>query len=436
MARAPGDGGGLRALFEEIERAQRLPATEVQRRQFAQLGRLAEHAAGASPHFRVRLDGAGLDAADLAHADGLRRLAPLTRRDIQSAGDALFCRQVPKGHLPLATTQTSGATGEPVVVRRSAPTRAVWAAMTLRQHAWFGHDHAGRFASIRATVDRVVELEDWGPPANRLHRTGPALGLPVGLDTGEMLDRLDAFRPNLLLVMPTTLADFVRSWRAGRAVPVGLTHVETTGETVPDELRRGLAEVAGLRIDDTYSSQEVGNIAMQCPESGLYHVMAEAVMVEVVDESGRPCGDGEVGRVVVTDLLNFATPLIRYDIGDYAEVGPACPCGRGSPTLRRIVGRERNMVVKPDGSRHWPMVGFHRFRDIAPIRQYQMIQQTTTGIEVRLVAPRPLTAAEEAELAELIRASLGHPFELAFRYFDDELPRGPGGKFEEFLREF
>ena len=77
-----------------------------------------------------------------------------------------------------------------------------------------------------------------------------------------------------------------------------------------------------------YSSQEVGYIALQCPENESYHIQAENVLVEILDDDGLPCEPGEVGRVVVTALHNLATPLLRYDIGDYAEVGSPCSCGR------------------------------------------------------------------------------------------------------------
>ena len=96
-----------------------------------------------------------------------------------------------------------------------------------------------------------------------------------------------------------------------------------------------------------YSSQEVGYIALECPTGESYHVQAENVLVEVLDDQDRPCSPGDVGRVVVTALHNFATPLLRYDIGDYAEVGAPCPCGRGLPALRRIMGRQRNMALLP-----------------------------------------------------------------------------------------
>ena len=91
------------------------------------------------------------------------------------------------------------------------------------------------------------------------------------------------------------------------------------------------------------------------------------------------------------------------------------------------------MVKLPDGSTHWPLVGFHRFRDIAPLRQYQLIQRSLEEIELRLVCDRALKTDEETRLAAVIRDALGHPFALRFVYFDGELPRSANGKFEEFV---
>ena len=174
-------------------------------------------------------------------------------------------------------------------------------------------------------------------------------------------------------------------------------------------------------------------MALQCPDFDHYHVQGEVARVEVLDESGRPCPAGAVGRVVVTPLHNLATPLIRYAIGDYAEVGPPCPCGRGLPVLRRILGRTRNMVRLPNGDLHWAALESQRFAEIAPIVQYQLIQ-TQAGIEMKLVARRPLDADEEARLRTLVHAALGHPFPVRFTYHD-AIPRAAGGKFEEFRSE-
>ena len=83
-----------------------------------------------------------------------------------------------------------------------------------------------------------------------------------------------------------------------------------------------------------YSCEEAGYIALQCPQAEHYHCQSESVLVEVLDDEGRPCTPGQVGKVVLTALHNFAMPLIRYENQDYAEVGPPCACGRGLPVKR------------------------------------------------------------------------------------------------------
>jgi phenylacetate-CoA ligase len=410
-----------------------LPAAEMQARQHRHLLAVARHAAQHAPHFRGRLEAAGLASDDLATPEGLRRLPVLRRREVQKAGDSLYSDSVPAMHEPINETRTSGSTGEPVVVRRTAVTTLLWMAITLRDHLWHRRDFGARLASIRAHLSRPVRQVGWGQPASLLHRTGPSEAMPITTDIARQADWLLRFDPAYLLIYPNNLAALVRHCEQHEIRFPGLRQIRTIGETLPPSLRQATLDALGVDIADAYSSQEIGYIALQCPDSGLYHVMAEGVIAEVLNEDGRPCGDGEVGRMTVTDLHNLATPMVRYDIGDFAEVAGPCACGRGLPTLRRILGRERNLILLPDGSRHWPLVGFGRFREVAPIQQYQLIQHSREEVEVRLVAERGLTSGEEAELGEVIRSALGHPFQLRFTYFETEIPRGPGGKFEEFV---
>jgi phenylacetate-CoA ligase len=158
------------------------------------------------------------------------------------------------------------------------------------------------------------------------------------------------------------------------------------------------------------------------------------VLVEILDERGRACAPGETGRVVVTDLHNFATPLVRYVIGDYAEVGEPCPCGRGLPVLSRIAGRVRNMLVTAHGKRLWPRLSDRRFRDIAPVLQRQAVQKELDLIELRLVTAKPLEASQEERLRALVLAGMPQGMRLELRYCQ-AIARGAGGKFEDFICE-
>lgn len=87
----------------------------------------------------------------------------------------------------------------------------------------------------------------------------------------------------------------------------------------------------------------------------------------------------------------------------------------------------------PNGTRHWPLTGYNRYRAIAAVRQYQLIQFTPEDVEVRLVTDGPVSPMQETELGNHIVATLGHPFRLRFRYFEGRLPLPPSGKFEEFV---
>ena len=165
-----------------------------------------------------------------------------------------------------------------------------------------------------------------------------------------------------------------------------------------------------------------------------YHVQSEGLVVEVLDDDGMPCAPGRVGRVVVTTLHNFAMPLVRYEIGDYAEPGEPCACGRGLPVLRRILGRVRNTLVTADGRRYWPIFSTRKLVDVAPILQHQFVQKEYDLIEVKLVTAVPLGPEQEAQMRRHILSQVPSGMRLRFTY-TDTIPRNAGGKFEDFVSE-
>lgn len=430
-----GPGATVLALARQLEASQWLDAVAHRTRQLAQLGRTASWLAAHSPAFARRLHAAGLDPHALAEPTGLAALPPVERRWFQTESD-IASDAVPAGHAPLGETVTSGSTGEFLRVRRTRANQLVWLAMVLRDHAWRRTDFSVPLATVRATNAAVSHHADWGAPASLLFETGPAMKLPIDLPGDKMLDRLREFGTGNLVIYPNALGVLLGSVEArGQGIET-LRAIRTVGEVTTHELRKRTHATFGIEIADAYTSQEVGYLALQCPDSGLYHTMSEAMIVEVLRPDGSACEEGETGIVAVTDLHNHATPIVRYMLGDMAEVGGPCPCGRGLPTLRRIVGRSRNLLRLPDGTRVWPSLGGfgpEGFLHKVPILQYQCVQTEIERIEVRLFTARPLTPAEEQLVADRMGRALGHPFRLDFRYFDQRLPLPASGKFEDFV---
>jgi phenylacetate-CoA ligase len=432
-AGARDSAGNLPALVRQLEAAQWASPDTIAAGQRRHLRRLAEHCAAYSPRFARRLAEAGVTPADLAEPGGLSMLPVLTRRDLQSWGGEAFCSSVPHGHGDVVVTRTSGSTGEPVAVRRTGISTLFWNAMAMRELGWHRRNPAGRLCAIRANVGSYALLDSWGSPASCFARTGPRLMLPIATPVEQLVEWVVGFRPTFLVIYPSTLDAFTAHCRQHWITVPDLRHVLTIGETLSPAIRAAAEVTFAAEVADCYSSQELGQIAAQCPTSGLYHVMAESVIAEVLTDAGEPCGEGQAGRVVITDLHNYATPLVRYEIGDVAEIAPPCACGRGLPTWKRILGRERNLLLMSDGTRHWPVIGLLRCRDVAPIVQYQLVQERLDAIEVRLVVERPLSRDEERAVVDLVHASLGHHLTLRLSYVAGRMPVGPTGKFEEFV---
>jgi phenylacetate-CoA ligase len=258
--------------------------------------------------------------------------------------------------------------------------------------------------------------------------------LPVSNSVEVQLRWLEEQQPDYLQTFPSNLAELARLALARDTRLARLREAWTVGEIVTPELRALCRDAWGVKVVDAYTTEEVGYLGLQCPDHEHYHVQSEFIAVEVIDTRGKPCRPGQVGPVVVTPLHNFAMPLVRYVLGDYAEAGPACACGRGLPVLSRIMGRVRNMLVTASGQLYWPSFGTRRLTDIAPVLQHQLVQKDFDLIEVRLVTARILSPEEEQAIRRRILSRLPAPFEIRFVYLN-EISRSASGKFEDFMSE-
>lgn len=430
----PDEAGALALAVQfQLEQTQWWAPHALERQQLLQLSELLRHAHDTIPFWRERLRAAGYNPQQQLTRERFSTLPLLTREDIQRQGEALLCRSVPQQHGRITRGETSGSTGKPITFFGTGVTRFLWRAFTLREHLWHRRDFSGKFAAIRTKVEDR-EQPTWGPAADVAIATGACVTLNVRTDVDAQLAWLQGQDPDYLITHPSNLRALAQRALARAVKLPRLRQARTFGETLGADVRALCRQAWGVAIADIYSAEEVGNMALQCPEYEHYHVQAEGAVLEVLDRRGVPCEPGAVGRVVVTPLHNFAMPLIRYEIGDYAEVGPPCVCGRGLPVLARVMGRARNMVRLPDGREHWPSFPAELWTEIAPVEQFRLVQREPCMIEAQFVAAHSLSAAEETELVAALRASLGYPFDIRLTRVA-AIERGSNLKFEDFVSE-
>lgn len=430
------------AVMFQLEHSQWWKPEEIKAKQLRQVGQLVTHAYHTVPFYKQRLDEAGIVPKGRITANQFAKIPLLKREDIQRAGNALHSAKVPPSHGQVGEIFTSGSTGLPIRALRTRLSMFFFDAITLRGHYWHGFDLNKKLAAIRNSKKGHAPYPNggkgrWGNITTPATGAGEAVTLNLLCTAKQQVDWLQRQKPEYLLTLPSNFRQIAEYCLERKIRLPNLLKGQTISEVVSPAVREICREALGIELCDIYSAREAGYMALQCPFHEHYHVQSEAAMMEILNAEGKACAPGEVGRVAVTPLHNFAMPLLRYDIGDYAEAGEACPCGRGLPVLKRILGREQGMLVLPSGAKMTTLLGsgdIKKLLGLAPVRQYQFVQKDLETIEARLAAKRGLTAAEEKNIAEWLAAKFGHPFTVKFTYLD-EIAKAPSGKFHDFICE-
>ncbi|MEI6598328.1 MAG: AMP-binding protein, partial [bacterium] len=306
---------------------------------------------------------------------------------------------------------------------------------------WHERDFSGKLCAIRwasagvAMPPNGTPGQNWGEVVEPIFASGPTSLLNVTAKLSEQFEWLQREKPDYLISFPSNLLALVQYVQENGLKLPPVQHIRVVGETLTSATRKALVDAWGVPVVDMYTCEEVGYLAAQCPQADHFHVQSENVILEIVDDEGRACPVGVTGRVLITSLNNFATPLIRYEVGDYAEFGPPCTCGRGLPVINRIHGRQRNRLIMPSGESLFPYLGEHGqiLKETGvKVRQFQCVQHSIKSIEIKLVLERALNAEEQGRVTLMMQRHLGYPFEISYTFLPD-IPRGPNGKFEEFI---
>jgi len=205
--------------------------------------------------------------------------------------------------------------------------------------------------------------------------------------------------------------------------------------TVTEHARKVLEETFGAQVHNKYGSRDCGDMACECDHGNL-HIYTPNVVLEIVDEDGHPVEPGATGRILVTILGNRSFPLIRYEIGDIGSLSSdRCSCGRSFPLMKQIEGRTMEMLQTTDGRYISPVYFRHLIGVVHNpgfIRRFQIVQQTTTRIELRIElengAPEDRVSHTLDNILRDLRAVFGNETEIrVFRM--NEIPLSGSGKF-------
>jgi phenylacetate-CoA ligase len=422
---------GLARRMRDIRRFEALPQKAQREQQQQRLQRILQHAYDTVPHYRKRFDDAGFKPSD-GRVDRPLPLPALKRDDLRDGGAAL--RSSAYRLQDLRQAGSSGTTSTPIQFYRDIESLRDKSAVQLQLNSWSGFEAGDRVLLMWGAHRDLMMQPNWRWKfyEETLLRRIPA---PSGMINDEILERFreryETLRPKVLFAYSTVLAAF-----ASYLVRHGMNHrpaiVIATAEVMNDENRRLVESTFGVPVTMHYGSRELGMIASECAQHQGLHFHPWSSYVEFDPIGDTP--DGPAYRLLITDLLNYGQPFIRYDTGDCVTLGSQqCACGRSFPLVNKILGRVCEGIVLADGGiipgitlgTQMAQMG-HTFRSIA---QVQFVQKSLQHIHLRY-AVKGNEQSKQSELSSIctaIDALMNQPMNWSLEQVAD-IPRERSGK--------
>jgi phenylacetate-CoA ligase len=423
-------GRRILSKLSYLEGSQWWSLEQIKKWQSDRLAELIHHAHDTVPHYRRSFGAAGITPADVRTVADLPRLPLLTKSIIQEYRDGLVSAQFsPKRRI---SNSTGGSTGTPIRFYQDQQQQDWATANKLRCNGWAGWDFGKR------------TLRLWGHPQD-LRATQTARGKLRGMvlsehtldafrfSSGEMADLADYFRrkkPQIVVAYASMISHFA-AYVDERGItdlppPLGII---TSADMLLPQMRTLIEGVLHAEVFDRYGCREVATIAAECREHMGMHVNADRLIVEFIDGADQPCPPGEAGRVVITDLFNYAMPFIRYDIEDIAILAANdCACGRGLPLLEELIGRYADILVTPQGQFVSTSALTTLLPNVPGLQECQLVQKAIDRLQVNVVQRPDYDQRSEAMFHHHLAKHFGPKMSITFRYVDDIPPTTSGKK--------
>ena len=406
-----------------LARSQWWSAERVREFQWQELKNLLAYAFTSVPYLRQKYRSAGIALEDVRSWDDFGRLPTLTRAEVNAHGRDL-CSAAYDGKL--LPHSTGGSTGVPTRFFRTYESYDWRLAAKDRAYSWSGW-HLGQRALYLwgAPIGSVSRRQAWKLRAHEMVQR--QLVINTFSQSVELWQNVYArarvFRPVLVVGYVSSLEAFASYLaRTGQVMP-GPVSAIAAAEPLFDRARRQIEAGLGVPVFNTYGSREFMSIAAECECRDGLHVQAENLVVETKDQSGaRP------SEILVTDLHNYGTCFIRYEIGDLGSIADTpCRCGRGLPRLAVVEGRLLDALRTADG-RTVPGEFFpHLLKEIPECAEYQVAQQSIGRIVISAVLRAPLSEASRSLLRSEIVRVFGSGTTCEVRPVD-QVPRLQSGK--------
>ncbi len=423
------NGSARLRIFAELEKSQYWSRQVLLDQQWKLFKAMFAHAYETCPYYRQKYRDAGIAPADLRLPEDISNVPTITKEEIQQHRDEM----VSSGYAvtSLIPDMTGGSTGSPMQFYYDNDRLDSRVGATLRHNHWAGWDVGDRAAILwGAPQDTIVSgrlkdrIRTW-IQERRIILDASSLNDAA---MAEFARELIRYKPSVLQAYSNTLGLFARYVQSEKIQGINPRGIICSAEVLTEENRRLIEATFDCPVYDRYGCREFAVIASECEAHEGLHINAENLLVEAVAD-GRSCIDQD-GEIVITDLRNFAMPMIRYRIRDVGRIkSAACSCSRGLPLMEISGGRVTDFLLADNGSKVSGIVlATYVITNIPGISQIQFVQNEPGAVIINLVKGPEWSSRALDELTARAHKYLGDNMRLELE-FRDHIPLTTSGKY-------
>ncbi|MGA2092319.1 MAG: hypothetical protein ABSH16_02780 [Sedimentisphaerales bacterium] len=417
-----------------LAKTQWLNAEQLNELQFDLLKRIVTYSYDMVPYYKEMMTGLGFTPADIRSLEDINRFPILRKSNVKAAGEKLFSREFSK--MFLRTAHTGGTTGERLTLKRDLNSIANEHAFVRRQFDWAGIGLRDRSAYLMARVILSPSQKSEEPYVYDAAMKELTLSVfhlsadKIPIYVNAIID----YKIKVLVSHPSA-AYILAKGCLDRGIQIPLKAVLTTAETIDPVQKETISKVFDCKVYDFYGSSERVCYIHTC-EHDSYHIIPEYGLTELIP--AEPPNE-DCYRIVATGFWNMAMPLIRYDTADLVQFADAfCKCGRAFPVVKRIIGRQSNILVTPSGR----MLGASAVEAIMenvlfamqkmPVLEGQVIQESRDVMTLEYVPLSGFGQKDADTLKSLIADNFPADFKINVRPVE-KISRTASGKALSFV---
>jgi phenylacetate-CoA ligase len=396
-------------LIENGDRAAR------ERWQSKQLTNLLRHAQARSAVWRSRIPSRMISAGILQH------LSIQSRADLSSQAQKEGSLAVASGNAAISTYSTTGSTGAPVKIYVCPENSYYNLIRSLAQYIFndltFQENRVqiipvSRLAILQRNNLAVQSTETWAGPLAKVFCNGPGKRITHKYDDDALIEELLKDRVGYLVCPNRYLAILMNKGGIELVKKLGIRLWMHNADYRDPDIVTALKDI-GVPSLSNYSAGEIGPIAFECAKhQGYFHVAHSNVIVESDTKLTASFNNASVGRLLVTHLHSYATPIIRYDIGDFGQVEQKCPCGHDGTVISNIFGRGKHFLRHPNGKLMPFYLSTRLLLDAVAFKECRVRQDQVDTITIELGGREHITPEEEKELKQLVTKATDPAFKI------------------------